>query len=125
MNISIDRFGDIQLHAASVQEWKQTYSQLTSGSLQSSLQQLSGERFQIFLFDGNGTVEGVAEFPRSALARVVNTPPPPGDFGDVGAVPACGDDAGALNPAGRRVPGRSELAQPALLGGVAGGRACV
>jgi hypothetical protein len=49
---------------------------------------------------------------------------PPGDFGDVSAVPACGDDAGALNPAGRRVPGSSELAQPALLGGVAGGRAC-
>src|SRR5512132_231461 len=39
-------------------------------------------------------------------------------------VPACGDDAGALNPAGRRVPGRSKLTQPALLGGVAGGRAC-
>ena len=41
-------------------------------------------------------------------------------LGDAGAVPAGGDDAGALDPAGGRVPAGGELAQPALFGGVDG-----
>ncbi|HJV71691.1 helix-turn-helix domain-containing protein [Ideonella sp.] len=48
MNLSIEQFGDIHLHAASVRDWSQTYCQLTRGSLQTSLLQLSGQRFQIF-----------------------------------------------------------------------------
>src|SRR5204863_7482866 len=45
---------------------------------------------------------------------------PPGEFGDAGAVPASGDDASALDPAGGRVAGSGELTQPALFGGVGG-----
>lgn len=71
MNISIDRFADIQLHAASVQEWKQTYSQLTSGSLQSSLQQLSGERFQIFREHINQRVVQNGEAPPGRICFAV------------------------------------------------------
>jgi hypothetical protein len=43
-----------------------------------------------------------------------------GEFGDACAVPAAGDDAGTLDPAGGRVAGSGELAQTALLGGVDG-----
>src|SRR5918994_924380 len=43
-----------------------------------------------------------------------------GQLGDAGAVPACGDDAGALDQAGRRVPGAGEPAQGAFLGRVGG-----
>jgi AraC-like DNA-binding protein len=71
MNIAIDSFGDIQLHAASVQEWKQTYSQLTSGSLQSSLQQLSGERFQVFRERINQRVVQNGEAPRGRICFAV------------------------------------------------------
>jgi two-component sensor histidine kinase len=41
---------------------------------------VTDDRLQIFLFDGNGTLEGVAEYPRPALARVIDTPASPGDF---------------------------------------------
>ncbi len=39
-----------------------------------------GERIHIFLYDGNGTLEGIAEYRRSSLARAMNQPPAPGDF---------------------------------------------
>jgi AraC-like DNA-binding protein len=71
MNLSIDRFGDIHQHAASVREWNQTYSQLTSGSLQSSLQQLSGERFQVFRESINQRVVQHGEAPRSRICFAV------------------------------------------------------
>src|SRR5215207_3722241 len=45
---------------------------------------------------------------------------PPGEFGDASAVPASGNDASALDPAGGRVAGSGELTQPALFGGVGG-----
>jgi AraC-like DNA-binding protein len=48
MNVETDQFGDIYLHAASVREWSQTYSQLSRGSFESSLLQIGGRRFQIF-----------------------------------------------------------------------------
>ncbi len=43
-----------------------------------------------------------------------------GDLADLGAVPAQGDDAGALQPTRRRVAGGREAADAALLGGVGG-----
>lgn len=71
MNFSIDRFGDICQHAASVREWEQTYSQLTSGVLQSSLQQLSGRRFQIFRELINQRVVQHGEAPRGRICFAV------------------------------------------------------
>jgi hypothetical protein len=43
-----------------------------------------------------------------------------GDLADLGAVPAQGDDAGALQPTRRCVAGGGEFADAALLGGVGG-----
>lgn len=71
MNVSINRFGDICQHAASVCEWNQTYSQLTSGVLQSSLQQLSGRRFQIFRELINQRVVQHGEAPRGRICFAV------------------------------------------------------
>ncbi|HET7864250.1 MAG TPA: AraC family transcriptional regulator, partial [Burkholderiaceae bacterium] len=71
MNFSIDRFGDICQHAASVREWNQTYSQLTSGALQSSLQQLSGRRFQFFRERINQRVVQHGEAPRGKICFAV------------------------------------------------------
>ncbi|MGJ7530618.1 helix-turn-helix domain-containing protein [Variovorax sp. GB1P17] len=48
MVASIDRFRDIHQHAASVRDWRQTYSQLTPGPLRSSLMQLSKGAFHVF-----------------------------------------------------------------------------
>lgn len=39
-----------------------------------------GERLDVFLYDANGTLEGIAEYRRASLARVMNQPPAPGDF---------------------------------------------
>jgi hypothetical protein len=46
-----------------------------------------------------------------------------GDLADLGAVPAQGDDAGALQPACGGVAGMSEPTDATLLGRIAGGRA--
>lgn len=71
MNFSIDRFGDICQHAASVREWNQTYSQLTSGALQSSLQQLCGRRFQFFRERINQRVVQHGEAPQGRICFAV------------------------------------------------------
>jgi AraC-like DNA-binding protein len=71
MNLSIEQFGDIHLHAASVREWRQTYCQLTRGSLQSSLLQLSGQRFQIFRELINQRVVQNGEAPRGRICFAV------------------------------------------------------
>jgi two-component sensor histidine kinase len=39
-----------------------------------------GERLEIFLYDPGGTLEGIAEYPRSSLARLVDTPMIEGNF---------------------------------------------
>lgn len=67
MNLTIDHFGDIHLHAASVRDWRQTYSQITSGTLQSSLLQLSGPRFQVFRERINQRVVQHGEAPRGRI----------------------------------------------------------
>ena len=71
MDLSIEQFGDIHLHASSVHEWSQTYSQLTRGSLQSSLLQLSGQRFQIFRERINQRVVQNGEAPRGRICFAV------------------------------------------------------
>ena len=71
MNLSIQQFGDISLHAASVQAWQQTYCQLTRGALESSLLQLSGERFQIFRELINQRVVQSGEAPRGRICFAV------------------------------------------------------
>jgi len=48
MNHSIDRFQDVHLHASALQGWKNTYSQISAGTLESSLMQLSGARSHAF-----------------------------------------------------------------------------
>lgn len=48
MNRSIRHFQDVHAHAASVAQWSQLYSQLTAGTLESSLLQLSSERCHVF-----------------------------------------------------------------------------
>ncbi len=71
MELTIENFGDIHLHAASVREWRQTYSQLTSGSLQSSLLQLSGPRFQFFREQINQRVVQHGEAPSGRICFAV------------------------------------------------------
>ncbi|KVA46533.1 helix-turn-helix domain-containing protein [Burkholderia cepacia] len=45
---SIDRFDDVNAHAASIKHWNQTYSQISAGSLESSLMQLASARCHLF-----------------------------------------------------------------------------
>jgi len=39
-----------------------------------------GNLLEVFLYDPEGAIEGIAEYRRAALAAVVDTPPLPGDF---------------------------------------------
>jgi AraC-like DNA-binding protein len=48
MNLRVEQFDDVHLHAASVHEWEQTYNQLSPGLARSSLCQIDGSRFQLF-----------------------------------------------------------------------------
>jgi hypothetical protein len=66
---------------------------------------------------------GIVEAVQPLVHRLGVAAEPVGELGDAGAVPAVGDDAGALDQAGRRVPSSGQLAQGVFLGRVAGGRA--
>ena len=48
MNLKVEHFEDVHLHAASLHEWEQTYSQISPGLARSSLCQIEGGRFQFF-----------------------------------------------------------------------------
>ena len=48
MNLKVEHFEDVHLHAASVHDWEQTYSQISPGVARSSLCQIDGQRFQFF-----------------------------------------------------------------------------
>lgn len=48
MMLKVEHFEDVHLHAASVHEWEQTYSQISPGLARSSLCQIDGKRFQFF-----------------------------------------------------------------------------
>lgn len=48
MNLKVEHFEDVHLHAASVHEWEQTYCQITPGLVRSSLSLVDGKAFQFF-----------------------------------------------------------------------------
>lgn len=72
----ISHFRDIHVHAATVQQWSQDYSQLSAGSSESSLMQLTTERCHIFLEQINQRVvqNGVAPRERMCFAVPINVP---------------------------------------------------
>jgi AraC-like DNA-binding protein len=67
MDYTINHFGDIQHHAASVRDWSQTYSQLSRGALESVLLQVSGPKFQLFREHINQRVVQHGEAPRGRI----------------------------------------------------------
>jgi AraC-like DNA-binding protein len=67
VDFTIDRFGDIQHHATSVRDWSQTYSQLSRGSLQSTLLQVTGPKFQVFREHINQRVVQHGQAPRGRI----------------------------------------------------------
>lgn len=73
---NISHFRDIHLHAATVQQWSQDYSQLSAGSSDSSLMQLSTEHCHMFLEQINQRVvqNGVAPRERMCFAVPINVP---------------------------------------------------
>ena len=71
MNLKIDNFEDVHLHASSVHEWSQTYSQITAGALQSSLVQLTNSRFHVFRERINQRVVQHGEAPRGRVCFAV------------------------------------------------------
>ncbi|WP_295537836.1 helix-turn-helix domain-containing protein [uncultured Pseudacidovorax sp.] len=71
MNRSIHHFQDLHAHAASVTQWRQLYSQLTAGALDSSLQQLSSERCHVFRERINQRVVQQGEAPAGRVCFAV------------------------------------------------------
>lgn len=73
---NISHFRDIHVHAATVQQWSQDYSQLSGGAAESSLTQLTTERCHIFLEQINQRVvqNGVAPRGRMCFALPINVP---------------------------------------------------
>lgn len=76
MNATINRFKDVHLHALSVSEWNQTYNQITPGTLQSSLAQISTGRLHVFREYLNQRVVQHGEAPRGKLCFAVPTTMP-------------------------------------------------
>ncbi|ROM85130.1 AraC family transcriptional regulator [Pseudomonas brassicacearum] len=75
-NINISHFKDVHVHAATVQEWSQDYNQLTAGSAESSLMQLSTARCHVFCEQINQRVvqHGVAPAGKMCFAVPINVP---------------------------------------------------
>lgn len=71
MNSKIDCFEDVHLHASSVLEWKQTYSQISAGPLQSSLAQITTARCHVFREQINQRVVQHGEAPRGKVCFAV------------------------------------------------------
>lgn len=71
MNQTISEFSDIHLHASSVREWRQTYSQITSGPLQSRLMQVASPRVHVFREQINQRVVQHGEAPRARVCFAV------------------------------------------------------
>jgi len=71
MNQSIDRFHDVHVHASAVNEWSQTYSQITAGSLESSLMQIKSARCHVFREEINQRVVQHGEAPRGKVCFAV------------------------------------------------------
>jgi len=73
---NISHFRDIHVHAATVQQWSQDYSQLSAGCSESSLMQLTTEHCHMFLEQINQRVvqNGVAPRERMCFAVPINVP---------------------------------------------------
>jgi len=75
-NLNISHFHDIHVHAATVQEWSQDYNQLTAGSAESSLIQLTTARCHVFREQINQRVvqHGVAPRGKMCFAVPITVP---------------------------------------------------
>lgn len=75
-NQNISHFRDVHVHAATVQEWNQDYSQLTAGSAESSLMQLSTAGCHVFREQINQRVvqHGVAPKGKMCFAVPITVP---------------------------------------------------
>lgn len=75
-NSTISHFRDVHVHAATVHEWSQDYSQLTAGSAESSLMQLSTAGCHIFREHINQRVvqHGVAPKGKMCFAVPITVP---------------------------------------------------
>ena len=75
-NLNISHFRDIHVHAATVQEWNQDYNQLTAGTAESSLIQLSTGRCHVFREQINQRVvqHGVAPRGKMCFAVPITVP---------------------------------------------------
>ncbi|WP_339529879.1 helix-turn-helix domain-containing protein [Pseudomonas mucidolens] len=75
-NHHVTHFRDIHLHAATVQEWSQDYSQLTAGLAESSLMQLTTARCHVFREQINQRVvqHGVAPRGKMCFAVPISVP---------------------------------------------------
>ncbi|MGJ7498006.1 helix-turn-helix domain-containing protein [Variovorax sp. RT4R15] len=71
MNQSINRFQDAHVHASAVHDWSQTYSQITAGSLESSLMQLTSARCHVFREQINQRVVQHGEAPQGKVCFAV------------------------------------------------------
>jgi AraC-like DNA-binding protein len=71
MNQCIERFQDVHVHAAAVRDWHQTYSQITAGTLESSLMQLTGTRCHVFREQINQRVVQHGEAPKDKVCFAV------------------------------------------------------
>ncbi|WP_411380287.1 helix-turn-helix domain-containing protein [Pseudomonas sp. MPB26] len=75
-NNSIGHFKDVHVHAANVQQWNQDYNQLTAGSTECSLMQLTTGSCHVFLEQINQRVvqHGVAPRGKMCFAVPINVP---------------------------------------------------
>ena len=75
-NNSIGHFKDVHVHAANVQQWNQDYNQLTAGSTESTLMQLTTGGCHVFLEQINQRVvqHGVAPRGKMCFAVPINVP---------------------------------------------------
>jgi AraC-like DNA-binding protein len=75
-NQTISHFRDVHVHAATIQQWNQDYSQLTAGCAESSLMQLTTTGCHLFLEQINQRVvqNGVAPRGKMCFAVPINVP---------------------------------------------------
>ncbi|MCF5668391.1 helix-turn-helix domain-containing protein [Pseudomonas marginalis] len=75
-NQTISHFRDVHVHAATIQQWNQDYSQLTAGCAESSLMQLTTSGCHLFLEKINQRVvqNGVAPRDKMCFAVPINVP---------------------------------------------------
>jgi AraC-like DNA-binding protein len=78
MQTRIERFDDVHLHACAILGWQQTYDQLSTGSANTLLKHVMGERFQIFqeVLDKRVVQQGVAPVGRLCLAMPMSLSEP-------------------------------------------------